>query len=179
MASAKQIKFDLINPDDNSQPSKLLEEVRKKWHQETADARVVLAWKLDTKPDQDDRIVLGRCVPVGDLQKELIDYDFIITLNKEVWEDQKFDADKKRALLDHEMSHIAPVYDGEGKNKVDSRNRRVWRTRGHDIEEFSAVVERHGTYKHDLERFAEALLKVRGTPLFSGIEQAPATETVQ
>jgi hypothetical protein len=33
-------------------------------------------------------------------------------------------------------------------------------------------VERHGCYKYDLERFAEALRKRRKTPLFDATEAA-------
>jgi hypothetical protein len=171
--SDKNVKYDLISEKDNAQPYRLLADVRQKYHSDTQQARVVLAWVNDVKSDADGRIMLGKCVPVSLLQKELIDYDFIILLNKDVWGDGLFDVAKKRALLDHEMSHIAPVLNSDGE-ATDGRGRRLWRTRGHEIEEFSGVVERHGTYKADLERFAEALLKARGTPLFP-IDEVPVS----
>ena len=174
--SDKTLKYDLISQKDNARPYLLLADVRKMYHPETVEARIVLAWVNDVKPDTDGRIMLGKCVPVSQLQKELIDHDFIILLNKEVWGDEKFDTAKKKALLDHEMCHVAPVFNTDGPAK-DARGRRMWRTRGHEIEEFSGVVERHGCYKGDLERFAEALLKARGTPLFP--EEATAAQQIQ
>jgi hypothetical protein len=39
----------------------------------------------------------------------------------------------------------------------DERSRKCYRVRKHDIEEFSDVVARYGTYKRDLEMFAAAL----------------------
>lgn len=98
-----------------------------------------------------------------DLQREFMPYDFIILLNQEVWNDKEFGPEKKAALIDHELCHAEVALDRDGEPKVDERLRRVWRTRKHDIEEFRAVVQRHGCYKYDLEKFAETLLKRRAT----------------
>ena len=56
--------------------------------------------------------------------------------------------------------------DKDGFKKRDERDRIVWRTRKHDIEEFFDVVRRHGCYKRDLVAFAEALMKKKIAPLF-------------
>lgn len=88
-------------------------------------------------------------------------YDFIILLNQEVWNDKEFGPEKKAALIDHELCHAEVALARDGEPKLDERGRRVWRTRKHDIEEFRAVVQRHGCYKYDLEKFAETLLRRR------------------
>ena len=53
---------------------------------------------------------------------------------------------------------------------IDTKQRPVWRVRGHDVEEFEEIVARHGVWKRDLERFAEAIAKRKKSPLFSGPE---------
>lgn len=58
-------------------------------------------------------------------------------------------------------------------SSTDEYGRSVWRTRKHDIEEFHAVIERHGCYKKDLEKFAEALLKNRGNLVLPGMATTP------
>jgi translation initiation factor 2 beta subunit (eIF-2beta)/eIF-5 len=174
----KKILFQLINRDDETlmdRPYELLDEVRAENHFDTAEAKIALAWKKGTKPDADGRLVLGRCVRASDLQRELVDYDFVIVLNKEVWDDPEFGRDKKLALLDHEMCHAARVIDDDGEKKIDSKGRPVWRTRGHDIEEFREIVDRHGIWKRDLEKFAEAILRRKKSPLLAPIDPDPET----
>lgn len=170
MAKPKRVLFELIKQDQvflSGQPYELLNEIRAEHHFDTSEAKIALAWKKGTKPDADGRLVLGRCVRASDLQRELVDWDFVILLNQEVWEDPEFDREKKLALLDHEMSHAARALDADGEPMIDSKNRAVWRIRGHDIEEFTAVVDRHGCYKRDLEKFAEALRAKKREPLFT------------
>jgi len=173
MSKPKKINFELIDPNGNSEPYKLLREIRDNWHEELHSARICLAWRKELKPDVDGHLVLGRCVKASDLQRELVNWDFVILLNREVWNDVEFTREKKTALLDHELCHASPAFDKELEPKYDTKGRRVWRTRKHDIEEFEAIVTRHGCYKKDLERFAEALLKKRSTPLLNSVEDVP------
>jgi hypothetical protein len=178
MGKPKQLLYQLITPGEvflAGQPYELLAEVRAESHFDTATAAVALAWKKGTKPDVDGRLVLGRCVRVTDLQRELIEYDFVIVLNREVWEDPEFDREKKLALLDHEMCHAARALDGDGEPMIDTKMRPVWRTRGRDIEEFRDIVARHGCWKRDLELFAQNLLKRQKSPLLAPLESAQAS----
>lgn len=166
MGKPKQIKFSLIDPESGSQPYRLMEEIRSAYHADIAFARIALAWKIDTQPDVDGHLVLGRCIKASDLQRELVDWDFVILLNKEVWDEPGFTVEKKRALLDHELCHAQVAYDDDGP-KIDSKGRQVFRIRKHDIEEFQAIVARHGCYKRDLERFAEVLIARKQSTLFN------------
>jgi len=158
----KKINFELIT-DQKSEPYQVLAAVRREFHAELHKGRIALAWRKGFKPDRDGHLVLGKCVKAPDLQKELVDWDFVILLNKEVWMDQEWPIEKKRALLDHELCHAARVEDEFGAQKEDEKGRLVWRVRKHDIEEFQDVVKRHGCYKRDLENFAAALLKSKQT----------------
>lgn len=178
MRRLKKVNFELIE-DLESEPYQILAAMRK-FHSDIDEAAIALAWRKNLKPDSDGHLVLGKCVKISDLQKEFAQYDFIILLNREVWEDSEFTEEKKRALIDHELCHAAAVSDDDGA-KYDERHRRVFRTRKHDIEEFYAIVHRHGCYKRDLELFAEALMKKRKTPLLDAANAADraATEALQ
>ena len=164
MAKLKAINFELIALD--GAPYAILREMLK-FHKDLAEVSVALAWRENLKADKDGHLILGKCVKASDLQRELADFDFVILLNRDIWEDDDFTEDKKRALMDHELCHAAGSMTEDGTPKRDERGRRVWRTRKHDIEEFQAIVERHGCYKKDLERFAEAITKKRRTPLLN------------
>jgi hypothetical protein len=170
MSKPKRVLYELIKPTDtflSGLPYELLAEIRAEHHFDTSEAKIALAWKKGTKPDVDGHILLGRCVKASDLQREFVDFDFVIVLNQEIWEDPEFDREKKLALLDHEMTHVTRVLDVDGEPVVDTKNRPVWRVRKHDIEEFTAVISRHGCYKRDLEQFAEALQAKKKVPLFN------------
>jgi hypothetical protein len=170
--TGKKINF-LIIPEQDANglvpaPYNLLKEVRDKHHGDIKEARIALAWRLRTKADKDGHIVLGKCIKVSDLYREYADYDFIITLNKEFWEDLAVTKEQQIALLDHECCHAAPTYNGEtGEHEVDERGRYLFRVRGHDFEDFNDIIQRHGIWKRDLTRLAELLSQKRKTPLFS------------
>jgi hypothetical protein len=69
---------------------------------------------------------------------------YLMEIAWDIW--LKLKSSQRIALIDHELSHISPA------GLV-----------GHDIEEFAAVVSRHGAWKPDLSDFLEASHQV---PLF-------------
>lgn len=175
----KKIKvapFELIDGDAKPlpEPYRLMAQVRKDWHPDIEDAKIALAWRKGFKADKDGHLCLGKCIKAAELQKEFIEYDFIILLNFEVWNEKEFTKEKKIALLDHELCHAGESLDKEGEPKVDGKGRRVWRIVQHDIQEFHAIVRRHGTYMKDLERFAEALLAHKQKSIPFPAEEKPA-----
>lgn len=157
--SLRKVSVELLTRLANPEIYGMMDKLRKRNHHHVRKAKIGLAWKKSIKPDKDGHILLGKCIKAGDLQRELADYDFIILLNKEVWEHEKFGSKRQKALLDHELCHAAQAYDKHGKRMKNDRGKYVFRVRHHDVEEFSEIVERHGIWKHDLEVFAEALLK--------------------
>jgi len=163
--AAKVPPFELIDHKVNPklEPYRLMEEIRKAHHPDTADAKIVLAWRKGIKPDSDGHLVLGKCIKASDLQRELVDWDFVILINFEVWQSSEFTKEKKMALLDHELMHCDQAVDKDGEPKVDAAGRRVWRIRSHDFQEFHAIIDRHGLWQKDLERVGETILKKQGT----------------
>lgn len=65
------------------------------------------------------------------------------------------------ALVDHELCHCA-VHEGNLK------------MRAHSIEEFSAIVRRHGLWKPDVEWFAEVIKGAKPLPFGTGTPEAGA-----
>jgi len=142
----------------------MLHELVVRYHAELDDARIALAWNRAWKADVDGRVTLGQCKRVADLERELHDldaFDFVIILREEFWNDPHVTDQQRRALLDHELCHATVKLDADGEPIVDERSRTVYRTRKHDLEEFSCIAERYGVWKRDLEVFDAALTKAK------------------
>ena len=172
-AKQKKLSYKLIEREGapGEKMHALLDELVVEHHQDLAQARIALAWNLSWKPDVDGRVTLGKCKKASDLDRELVDYDFVIILNREFWEHGDVDDHKRRALMDHELSHGALKLDAYGEPVEDEKGRKVYRTRKHDIEEFTEIVSRYGCYKRDLENFAQALQRSKQGNLFRKPDQ--------
>ena len=179
-AKQKKLSYRLIEREDDAGAKiyALMDELIVKYHEDLAQANIALAWNLSWKPDIDGRATLGKCRKVGALDRELHQFDFVIILLQEFWDSGDVTDEQRRALLDHELCHGAVVLDKNGEPVEDERGRKVYRMRKHDIEEFSQVVERHGTYKRDLEKFAAALQKSRQGKLFQTDEEQAGPKAV-
>src|SRR5438067_2592834 len=159
----KKVSYRLITngSDEGRAMYRLLRELVTAHHPDLLGANIALAWCTSWKPDADGIVTLGKCKKASDLDRELAVYDFIILLRESFWIDPLVTDAQRRALLDHELCHAAVKLDEHGEPVEDERGRVVYRVRKHDIEEFTEIVERHGTYKRDLETFATALDRAR------------------
>lgn len=144
-----------------------------KYHEELEAARIGLAWNLTWRPDADGRATLGKCRLVGNLDREFMEFDFIVILLREWWEDADVTENHRKALLDHELCHAMPVLDKNQEPKEDERGRKLWRLRKHDIQEFSQIVDRYGCYTKDLGAFAKAMQRGKQRNLFSASSVEP------
>lgn len=110
----------------------------------------------DPTPKSKGREVLGRArrvtglnafltaLAAGEVDPDVVDVDytfFVMELALEPWLAAGESA--RIALVDHELCHFA-VDDEDGSLSII----------GHDLEEFAAVVERHGLWRDDVRRFA-------------------------
>ena len=132
-------------------------------HEHLSEARIALAWHRGWKQHKDGRLTLGKCKKASDLDRELAPFDFVILLRQAFFEDAEVSDAQRLALLDHELSHAEVELDQDGEPKRDTKDRVVYRTRKHDLEEFSSVVRRHGLWKNDIEAFAAAIERARDT----------------
>src|SRR6185437_15403710 len=101
LGKPKKINFELITDDEDNRPEpyQLMDQLREEHHDHLASARIALAWRKELKPDVDGHLVLGKCVKASDLERELVEWDFVILLNREVWHDLRFTREQKLALL--------------------------------------------------------------------------------
>jgi putative metallopeptidase len=166
----KKVSYELIPRDSEIGTPMywLLDELIEQHHDDLQTAKIALAWCTSWKPDVDGHVTIGRCMKASDLHRELADFDFIVLLSRAFWRSSLVTPLQRRALLDHELCHAAPKFDTSGEPVEDERGRRVWRSRKHDIEEFTCIVQRYGCYKADLEAFAKAL-RIAPEP-FTGCE---------
>lgn len=81
--------------------------------------------------------------------------DFVLTLDAEWWADAEPFA--REALVYHELCHCEHANDKDGEPKFTDEGMPVWGIRGHDLEEFHAVVRRYGAWAPDVQTFANAL----------------------
>lgn len=152
----------------------MLVELVEAHHEELTNARIALAWNLSWKPDVDGRVKLGQCKKRSDLDREFEAFDFVIVLRQEFWQAVSVNDKQRRALLDHELCYATVKLGRDGEPLLDERGRTVWRTRKHDIQEFSEIVARHGVYTRDLEHFATALRQSRQKSLLDEVAPPPA-----
>lgn len=116
------------------------------------------------------RCILGTCyMPrvTGELSgmfdwllEERLGYfpDFMIVLDAEWWAEAS--PTLREALVFHEGLHMGQEHDAFGCPKFHRETGEpVWAIRGHDIEEFNAVVARYGAWKSDVEAFINAVRK--------------------
>lgn len=81
-----------------------------------------------------------------------IDPYFVIELAKDVWD--IITGKQRVALVDHELSHCRVAVNHAGKPALT--------VVAHDVEEFEAVIRRHGLWKSDVKHFAKVTLDAVG-----------------
>ncbi|MFP3883634.1 MAG: putative metallopeptidase [Actinomycetota bacterium] len=145
------------------------------FHSDLAQAPVVYVFRTPAMRSQ-DKTILGRALRVtgidaflcvlaaGDAADTLEeatsrDYAFgVVEIARLQWEAAT--PDEKRALVDHELTHFR-IDDDTGELKI----------RGHDVEEFISIADRHGAWTPTLTDFLEAC----GTrPGANGLPNSPA-----
>jgi hypothetical protein len=104
------------------------------------------------------RLVYGKARKVGGLSAYLVGLEhadrleddepvdfFVIEIARDLWIGQT--EAQRKALVDHELSHLDVELDDNGDRKLVMR--------GHDLEEFTDVVKRHGLWRPTVAKFAE------------------------
>ena len=150
-------------------------------HQPLIDAKVVVDFVF-TRADQDDNgdalgyaIVknghrcLGLCRNIPLKDRALGRGDAEVTLDGDWWDGA--DDRERRALLDHELNHIAIKIDKRGL-VTDDLGRPVLQLRKHDIQVgwFKVIAERHGKSSQECKQAAD-IMDVYGQFLLPGITQ--------
>jgi hypothetical protein len=96
---------------------------------------------------------------------------FCIEVWSGIW--NVMDGAKKAALVDHELCHCGRVE----TETEDGTTRTAIVVLPHDLEEFTAVVERHGLWQEDVEKFIQAIRNV--APTLAVAPKAPAASQAE
>lgn len=112
-------------------------------------------------------VEIGHSKRPSGLLKHYARADFIVIIADDFWHGAE--RIKREALVDHELCHCSVEYDESGE--------RSWIIRRHDIEEFTAVVDRHGLWTDELKQFGQAVARQLELPL-SGDEKPKKKATV-
>lgn len=149
MSKRKMPKYTKIDDDVTLH---LISDVRAEpQHRETREARIQPVWMHGKKPDADGVVEMGKMKVLPELDRVLMGCDALLLLNWLEWELEERDEAWRRALVDHELSHLAERLDGDCEPVVDWHGNKCWRIRKHDVEEFAGVVARHGLWTRRLQ----------------------------
>jgi hypothetical protein len=118
-------------------------------HPRLTTARICFVFRK-TAQSSKGRKVLAHVSTIPAKEQVFLEYDFLAWVSKEDWE--RLSQEKREALIDHELCHMT------------INNQNIWSIIGHDIEEFVAVIKRHGNWNRSLQE-AEAALAEFGVQL--------------
>lgn len=104
----------------------------------------VIAWEGERKSS--GSLMLGKARKISENMRPLMAdemLDAVIEISADFWSTAK--PNQKRALMDHELHHLTVNENGQ------------LAMRGHDIEEFNAIIRRYGFWLEDVQRTAAAV----------------------
>ncbi|HHZ06932.1 MAG TPA: hypothetical protein GX401_09175 [Clostridiales bacterium] len=114
----------------------IAEEIISEYHPHLKDIKIAYLfrsgkWKSKGEP------IMGRALVAAPMWRCASGFDLILVINEMMY--KNLDRKGKKALLDHQLSHFSVQETGSlvfGE--------KTWAIRGHDVQEFSDVVKRHG-----------------------------------
>ena len=119
----------------------LLQHIRSKYYRDFRRARIITLMRNGKWSKY------GTISKVSEANRQAgIEGDYILTLSALAWE--KFTAEQKKALIDHELAHMV---------KVEKNEKVTWKLRHHDLEEFCSIVKRYGEWSPSITSFRKAL----------------------
>lgn len=96
--------------------------------------------------------------------------DYLITVNQDIWEN--LNEAQRIALIDHELCHCL-------RGDDDKHGNPKWQTVGHDIEEFFAIIKRHGDWSEDVKRALRAFEESKQVSMFDPFRAKQQEEDAQ
>ena len=115
------------------------------WHGHLRDASICCLFDEEDMKSK-GRLVLAKVRRATPVENFLTGHDLVIIVSGPAWSRA---TDKQRsALIDHELCHVTAEERDDGSI--------AYRLCGHDLEEFNAVVKRHGAWKADIDAFVES-----------------------
>ncbi len=135
--------YEPVDAGDRHGPAALAAALIPKYHPHLADARMGFVWRSRAS-ERGAHVVLGKAARAPAHLQALAGVDFVLEFAADRW--ATLDDAQRLALVDHELCHC-------GVDVDEQTGAREWVLVDHDLEEFSAVVQRHGLWKSDLRSF--------------------------
>ncbi len=109
---------------------------------------IILMWKYNIKPDQDEYLQLADITKSPDKIRELRPHDIIIGLNKTAWE--LTTPAQQDTILDTQLERIAISTDKQDNPKEDDQGRTIYRLRKPQTTPNETIQKRHGTTTEEI-----------------------------
>lgn len=123
----------------------IAEELILNHHEHLSAARIAYLF-ADRGSKKLGKVLVGKAAKASDLIAHFGQVDFVIIINRETWD--ALTLRQRDALVDHELCHCRMTKTKTGETR--------WWIRSHDVEEFAEIIERHGLWFPDLEKFVKA-----------------------
>lgn len=138
----------LVESGDSEKPegSKGSEEPKQKYI-----PNIILMWRYNVKPDQDGYILLANISKSSDQVRELRPHDFIIGINKDVWD--MLDAQQKTVVIDSQLERIAICLDKDDNVREDDHGRVIYRLKKQQVIDEQILQRRHGLTLHEVQEY--------------------------
>lgn len=127
-----------------------------------SEARIAVVRSCKVKRSE-SRLVFADIAPVNEIHKALIPFDYIITVHKSAY---LFDDEQMWALMWHELLHCNVTHCKDGF---------TFGTKGHDIEDFYAIIEKYGM-DWSIKGAEEHAKKTDGTSKFGQPKERASTQ---
>jgi hypothetical protein len=119
----------------------------RQYHTHLINARIIYLFR-EGDWDSQGKLVFAKAHKLGGREQFLTEANFAIVINEKVW--QRLNTAQRTALIDHELCHC-------GINGEDKEGNPRWTIWAHDLEEFRAIVNRHGLWRPDVQQFARSI----------------------
>jgi len=136
-------------------------------HPELATARFRYVFK-EKAGKKGGKTVYGTVKKMSDLMIFLIDADYLVEIALDSW--TPLDASKRTALVDHLLERCLGEEDEETAEMK-------WKLREPDVQEFSSILRRHGTWNEDLVGFVSVAQTLDLSFMTAGVTEADPTRT--
>lgn len=161
LGDALRVNYPLAwKPDDDfikaEQPEAIGKVLVQAIHNHLLNAKILYLFRKEIKGR--GRIVLAKASKAAGKLNFLQEWDLCIDVNWTAW--AHLYPGQRVALIDHELCHF--------DRDTDKQGRSVYGLVPHDVEEFTSIVRRWGTWEHGLVVMASALDSAPQLQLFGG-----------
>ena len=147
--------------------AKAVDSVAREHHPELIDAEVAIGVMACVHGDRDDEsrpalklhgYTCAATIQISPIKQRILGHpDAVIVIDEQTWEGMS--PARRRALIDHELTHLEVQTDDDGRPKLDDAGRPKLRMRLHDwqLGGFEDVAERHGSNAPEVVEFRRVL----------------------